>query len=230
MWEELHPLRKHWNLDWTGPGDFFCGKWAGLRLQVALSGVGPRRARAASQLLLRHGKPDLLISLGYSGALKPDLQPGDCLLAHSIETPPGRIYHSPPLSSLEKHASWRQARLLSVSRLAPSAESKRLLAGQYPQAEAVDMESSALAEMAEQAQLPWRALRVIIDPLNSNLPINFDRCVNQLGQTAPVRLAREIAFHPHKIPALLQFSRWERKAREQLVDCSSTLLEVTSPW
>lgn len=231
MWEELNPLRKHWNLEWTGPGDFFCGKWAGLRVQVALSGVGPRRARAATQLLLKHGQPDLLISLGYSGALKAELQAGDCLLAHSIETPQGQLFHSHPFTSLENHAAlWRQSRLLSVTRLAPTPESKILLAGQHPEADAVDMESSVLAEAAQQAQLPWRAMRVIIDPLHSALPINFSNCVNDRGQTAAAKLAREIAFNPHKIPALMKFSAFESKARRQLVQCSSTLLEVISPW
>ena len=230
MWEELKPLRKHWNLEWVGPGDFFCGRWAGIRIQVALSGVGPRRARAAMPILLRYGQPDFLLSLGYSGALKEELKPGDCMLAHSIETPQGQLFPSPSLSSLEKHACWRQARLLSVSRLAPTSESKRLLARQHPEAEAVDMESSVLAEAAEQAGLPWRALRVIIDPLHCSLPIDFNRCVNERGQTAPKRLAREILSNPTRIPALLKFSGWEREARQALVESSSKLLEVTSPW
>ncbi len=222
MWEELNPLRKHWKLDWTGPGDFFTGNWAGLRLQVALSGVGPRRAQATMPALLKHGRPDLLISLGYSGALKAHLKPGDCLVAHSIETPGGQIYHTTPPSA--------GTRLLSVSRLAPSPESKRQLALSHPEAEAVDMESAILAEAADQAGLPWHALRVIIDPLDSSLPINFNRCVNAKGQTAAAKLAREIVTNPHKIPALVQFGSWESRARQQLVQGSSRLLEAITPW
>jgi adenosylhomocysteine nucleosidase len=216
MWEELTPLRKHWRLDWTGPGDFFTGKFAGVRLQVALSGVGPRHARRAVQELLGQGQPEVLISLGYSGALKEHLQPGDVIHAQEIETQDGRVF-------LCEHPGHR---LLSVSKLAPSKESKRLLAENHPQAYAVDMESAVVAEAAEGAGVPWRALRVIIDPLHSNLPIDFNRCVTSKGQTAPARLAKEILTHPGQIPALIEFGRWEKLARQQLIQQSSRLLEA----
>ncbi len=216
MWEEFTPLRNHWKLDWTGPGDFFTGKFAGLRLQVALSGVGPRHARRAVQDLLKQGQPDVLISLGYSGALKDHLQPGDAIHAQEIETSEKRVYRC-------DHAGHR---LLSVSKLAPCKESKRLLAENHPEAYAVDMESAVVAEAAESAGLPWRALRIIIDPLHSNLPIDFNRCVSSKGQTVPARLAREILTHPRQIPALLEFGRWEKRARQQLIQQSSRLLEA----
>lgn len=218
MWEELKPLRKHWKLEWTGPGDFFTGQFSRLRLQVALSGVGRKHAQAAARDLVRQGQPELLISLGYSGALKEHLQPGDVLHGNEIETPEKQIFRN----QREGH------RLLSVAKLAPTKEKKLQLAQQHPEAYAVDMESSVLVQAAEEAGIPWRVLRVIIDPLYSDLPINFNRCVNPQGQTAPTRLAREILTHPHKIPALIQFGKWEKKARSQLLLHSSQLLEAIS--
>lgn len=218
MWEELNPLRKHWKLEWTGPGDFFTGKFNGTRIQVALSGVGPKRARQAMQPLLKYGKPELLISLGYSGALKAHLKPGDALLAHTVETQDGRRFTS----------SGGSARLLCVSRLAPTADSKRRLAEQHPEADAVDMESSVLAEAAEEAGVPWQALRIVIDPLDSALPIDFNRCVNGKGQTQASKLAREIVTNPHKLPALLEFARWESLAKKQLIEASTQLLTCRS--
>lgn len=216
MWEEFTPLRKHWKLDWTGPGDFFTGKVSGLRVQVALSGVGPGNARRAVQELVSQGQPEALISLGYSGGLKDHLVPGDAIHAQEIETSDGKVYRSEQSGH----------RLLSVSKLAPSKESKRLLAEKHPEAYAVDMESAVVAEAAEQAGLPWRALRVIIDPLGSNLPIDFNRCVSPKGQTAPAKLAREILTHPAQIPALIEFGKWEKRARQQLILKSSELLET----
>ena len=135
MWEEFNPLRKQWNLDWTGPGDFFTGKVAGVRVQVALSGVGPRHARRAMGDLLRLGQPEVLVSLGYSGALKDHLAPGDVIHAQEIETSDRKLYSSQQAGH----------RLLSVSKLAPTKGSKRQLAEQFPYAYAVDMESAVLA-------------------------------------------------------------------------------------
>lgn len=218
MWEELNPLRKHWKLEWTGPGEFFTGKVNGTRVQVALSGVGQKRAHQAMLPLLKYGKPELLLSLGYSGGLKSHLRPGDSLLAQTVETPEGRLFTS----------AGGQARLLSVSKLAPTPESKRELARRHPHADAVDMETAALAEAAEEAGIPWQALRVVIDPLDHPLPIHFNRCVNGKGQTQSSKLAREILSHPHKLPALIQFAGWERKARKQLLEASTRLLSCNS--
>ncbi len=90
------------------------------------------------------------------------------------------------------------------------------------------MESAVLAESAESAGLPWRALRIIIDPLDSNLPIDFNRCVSSRGQTAPAKLVKEILTHPRQIPALIEFGKWEKRASQQLIEQSSQLLTEIS--
>ena len=227
MWEELNPLRRHWKLDWTGPGNFFSGRVGDLRLQVALSGVGPRRARQACANLLRFGKPDMLLSAGYSGGLRPELRPGDCLLARKIYTPDGPIESSLPEPPTDP--KWQAAALLCVDQLAPQAVHKQTLSERYPDTAAVDMESAVLAETANQAGLPWLALRVVIDDLHTDLPLDFSRCLNEHGQMHPGKLAQQVLLNPQRLPGLIRFSKGAERARRRLVECTDSLLaEVVS--
>lgn len=223
MWEELTPLRKHWGLDWTGPGDFFTGRAEGVRVQVALSGVGTRRARSACDQLLRYGQPKLLLSLGYSGGLRADLKPGDCVLAGEIATETSRFVSPRRLPDREQF--WRTGSLLCVENLQPQAEHKREWARRFPEALALDMESAVVAETAAQAGLPWLALRVIIDDLDTDLPLDFSRCLNQKGQMDAGKLARQVALHPQRIPGLLRFSKGAGQARRRLVECAGRVLQ-----
>jgi adenosylhomocysteine nucleosidase len=230
MREELEPLRRNWNLDQTGPGDFWVGKWAGLRLQVALSGVGRRRAQATLPQLLRHGQPDLLLSLGYSGGLKAHLGAGQVVLATSVVTPDGQSWESPPHTPHELHPGWQRGQLLCVSQVAAQADAKRQLAQNFPEALAVDMESAWLAQVATEAGLPWRALRIIIDPLDQALPLDFSQCMSEGGQTHGLKLARHILSRPQNWPKLLHFSGLANTARASLVSQASHFLEVVTPW
>lgn len=223
MQEELQPLRKHWRLDWTGPGYFFCGKWAGLRLQVALSGVGPARARHATQQLLRYGQPDMLLSCGFSGGLRSDLKVGDSLLASSVETTARAPVSTHPFSQAEERDR-RVGPILCVDRLVPTAVGKQQLGLSHPQALAVDMESIAVTE----TPLPWRALRVIIDTCDENLPLDFSRCMSAQGQTHHGRLAWELMRNPQALPGLIRFGAQSARATRSLVEACSTYLEVLS--
>lgn len=231
MREELAPLKRHWQLESTGPGDFYCGRWAGLRIQVALSGVGSQRAQAAVEALLRYGAPDMLVSFGYSGGLVPDLKAGDCVVADSIKDSQGRLFLPGQPSSMELHShGWRRGQLLCIEKVAQTGHSKRELAKQHPDSLAVDMESAVLAEAGEKAGLPWRCLRVIVDPVDQALPIRFHRCMGSKGQTHPLKLAREILTSPHRWRALAHFAGFHQSAQESLVRNSSRFLEALTPW
>jgi nucleoside phosphorylase len=219
MWEELNPLRKRWKLDWTGPGNFFTGKLGSLRVQVALSGVGARRAQQAVEVLRVCGRPDLLVSLGFSAGLRAGQQAGDCYLADSIEDPEGQVVEA-PISP--EHPRWRRGRLLCVDKLAASPQAKGRWAERHPLAQALDMESLWVARSG----LPWVALRSLIDPLEEHLPLDLSQAMGPDGQVHSARLARQVLVKPHQWPKLLRFSQLSQRATRALVESSTTLMEV----
>ena len=219
MWEELRPLQRRWKLDWTGPGNFFTGRVGGVRVQVALCGVGPRRAQAGVELLKRYGQPEILVSLGFSAGLKPGQRAGECYLADSIEDASGEVLEAP---LLYEHAAWRRGRLLCVDQLASAPDDKRRWASQHPLAQALDMESLWVARSG----LPWVALRSLIDPVEEHLPLDLSRAMDQNGQVQPARLAGQVLTKPHQLPRLLRFAHLSQQATRALVTTSSTLMEV----
>jgi nucleoside phosphorylase len=137
---------------------------------VALAvGVGGGAARA----IAAEG-PGLVISCGSCGALDATLRSGDLVLASSVRDESGesvaaresvlRITHQ----ALDGHARIVEGEILSATRVAATSDEKRALA--RPGRLAVDLESWAAARAAQRAGIPWLALRVVLDPLEVDLP------------------------------------------------------------
>ena len=119
-------------------------------------------------------RPRLVISCGLAGALRPSLVPGSLVLASSVRDESGEeLVASDAIlratrRALVDHAPVAEGELVSATRVAATREEKYALAG--PGRVAVDLESWAAARAAARAGIPWLALRVIVDPLESDLP------------------------------------------------------------
>jgi nucleoside phosphorylase len=145
------------------------GKLGGMRAVVRAVGLGG----GAAQLIATE-RPRMVISCGLAGALKPQLAPGSLVLASSVRDESGdTIVASETLvratrQALVDHAPVTEGELLSATRVAATRDEKHALAG--PGRVAVDLESWAAARAAARAKIPWLALRVVVDPLESDLP------------------------------------------------------------
>jgi 4-hydroxy-3-methylbut-2-enyl diphosphate reductase len=130
-------------------------------------GMGPRRAARSAQLASGAGGRAVLIA-GFCGALDPDLEPGDVVLASELRGPTGTTVCDDPaiLAGVLRRAGLRV-------RIAPIASSQRLVLGERRRmlhrtgAAAVDMESAWLAP-AERAR-PLVTLRVVLDTYRHEL-------------------------------------------------------------
>jgi 4-hydroxy-3-methylbut-2-enyl diphosphate reductase len=124
-------------------------------------GMGPRRAARSAHLSMTTGGRAVLIA-GFCGALDPDLEPGDIVLASELRGPTGTTPCDDPtiLAGVLRRGGLRV-------RVAPIASSQRLVLGerrrtlQRTGAVAVDMESAWLAP-ATRAR-PLVTLRVVLD-------------------------------------------------------------------
>lgn len=177
---------------------------------VCVSGVGPGRARAAARKLLHHGA-EALLSWGTAAALVPGLEAGRVVLPRSILRP-----DESPLGVCER---WRRglgelagrglevadAPLITVDRVLADVGEKRHLHA-HCGAIAADMESSGVAAVAHEEQVPFAALRVIADGADADLPLWLLRCIDDAGRTRPSAWMRCLT-HPGDWPALLRVSR-----------------------
>jgi len=119
-------------------------------------------------------RPRLVISCGFSGALHASLGPGDLVLASSVRDESGETVAARESvlritrRALDGRARVAEGEILGATRIAATYDDKRALAG--PGRLAVDLESWSAARAAERAGLPWLVLRVVLDPLEINLP------------------------------------------------------------
>jgi len=137
--------------------------WADVRR----IGMGPRRAARSARLSVANGSRPILIA-GFCGALAPDLQPGDIVLASELRGPTGTTQCDDPtiLAGVLRRGGLRV-------RIAPIASSQRLVLGERRRtlyrtgAVAVDMESAWLAPVDRTR--PLVTLRVVLDTNNHEL-------------------------------------------------------------
>ncbi len=144
------------------------------KIQVAFcrTGIGIARAHEAAEKLLEYTRPEILISLGCAGASLPDLRTGDLILPDTIlsETPTDRFLTS-HRAFLEKIAAeekipHRTGALMTLWNIAGKPEKE---AAGHKGAVAVDMETAAVAAIAEKAGIPLVSLRMIFDSLEEPL-------------------------------------------------------------
>ena len=78
------------------------------------------------------------------------------------------------------------------------------------------MESAALAFTAEQAGLPFVAIRVISDTLDQTLPSSVLSAYDRSGHLKMWRLLRGLVQHPEELLGWVRLTTSLRKARKTL--------------
>ena len=183
-----------------------------------LSGMGNDAAGLAAQRLLEQGAT-ALVSFGVAGALDARLKPGDLVLPDAI------CAHT----LLPVDHSWRdrlQQKLpndirivngiIANSDAALTDESAKQRLADASSACAVDMESAAIAHAAEQAHIPFLAVRAIIDPVQFSPPPVLLDAVYPDGSVNPLRLTALILKRSVRLSTLLQMSSAMHAARNTL--------------
>lgn len=138
--------------------------WRGDGLVAVAVGVGPARAAARAAEALDDLAPARVLVIGVAGALDPGLDVGD--LVH-----PSAVIDVRTARELVPHGSGERNGVLATVEEVwcghdPSGKAPRLPAG----ATAVDMETAAIAALAEERGLPWDVVRAISDVAGTLTP------------------------------------------------------------
>ena len=149
---------------------------------VALSGIGAKRAYAASELLVSRGATALL-SWGCAAALDDRLKPGTVMLPERVISATGESYpvsvewHRQLHQTLSAKYPVRTDALLESETIVNTPDAKRTLA-QRTQGVATDMESGAQARLARARRMPFVVVRVIVDTASTQIPENVMRALD----------------------------------------------------
>ncbi|MBI5397550.1 MAG: hypothetical protein HZA91_19815 [Verrucomicrobia bacterium] len=212
-WDQLRSLR-HAHRDHLR---FFVGTLGGVPVVVFRTGVGRHRAREIVRIFFEHFEPRLFISTGFGGALTPDLEIGDIVLATDIcELQSGLCNWRGVVPPTNGEVKFRKGRLITADQMIVDALDKTKI-GELHKADVVDMETSAVATLCQQQSVPIIAVRAISDRSNENLPPAINSFFNN-GQVQPGLVARAIAVHPPTVVGLFKLAKHAWKAGDDLAD------------
>lgn len=106
--------------------------------------------------------------------------------------------------------------ILGGSVIAATAAVKRRLQTES-QADAIDLESGAVARMARQHNLPFVVIRAICDPVERDLPPAALVALDARGSIGILNVLRSVLTHPFQIPTLLAVACDAAQARRALM-------------
>lgn len=152
-----------------GAFTFRGGRLADLRIAVVESGAGLARARMAALALIDAHTPRWILSIGFSGALQPQMQIGQIVVADSVIDPDGQAL------KLDLHMPADPGRGLYVGPIVTERQIVRTVAEKQALsaktgALAVDLESSAVAAVCRESHVRFLAVRAISDDMSADLP------------------------------------------------------------
>lgn len=211
---ELKPLVRGWPHSTRGTIHFWAQRTEEEEWIAACAGAGLDAATRAFAGIEDGGPIDLVLSIGWAGALTTDVSPGS---AHNcagvIDARTGERFHC------DAHAGklW----LTTSPRVADEIE-KRRLATTY-KAALVDMEAAAIARLAAMREIPFYCIKGVSDSLDAKLP-DFNRFITPNGQFETRKFVLFALLRPWTWPALAKMGENSRKASQNIAERIRELL------
>ena len=193
---------------------------------LKLAGPGIENATRAAEELLGTGC-EALLSWGLAGGLNPAMDPVQLLIGSATVSDSG-----------ERRATDNGLRRELLIRLAPLAAAAgafytapRAIASVHDKADlyathvadAVDMESAAIARVANSANAKFAAIRCIVDPAGFTLPAAAEKALDANGRRRLTAVVCHLMSDPGEIFPLLKLAAWYRAALARLTEAARAL-------
>lgn len=177
------------------------------RLHVTGMGAANAQRGLAEALADLEALPQAVITSGFAGGLNPRVQSNEVL----VESASAR------LAEAFVSAGAHRARFHCGERVICTAAGKRSVAAQTG-ADAVEMESGVIMRACLEAGIACATVRVILDPADQDLPLDFNGLLNEHFELSPAKLAAALLKRPAAIPELLRFRQQTRSAAQRLAE------------
>jgi len=168
---------------------------------MAANGAGAARAGRATEVGCSECRPETIVSMGFCGALDPELKIGAIFVATQIV---GRdSFPVQPLKSAGPHAS---GTLASIDHVARTSAEKAALAATG--AAVVEMEAAGVAVHACARGIAFHCVRSITDLADQNFVLDFNMALRSDGHFATINLLKSAFENPRKaLPELFRLWR-----------------------
>jgi len=187
---------------------------------LKISGMGPKRAALASRTLLEKGATALL-SWGSAGGLAPRLFPGSLILPKTVIASDQSLYHVETswhqrlCNRLKGHVDFHTEPLVESATVVCTPAEKAVLFLRTG-AIGVDMESAAVATVAQEARVPFMVVRAVADSTDTTIPESSLKAVDEFGRLSCFKLIQGLVEYPGEFFALVRIARSYRAAQRTL--------------
>jgi adenosylhomocysteine nucleosidase len=231
---ELKPLTRGWRHERSNGVDLWRWSFDGGEWIAACAGAGVDRAAKAFAEVEKSGELNSVISTGWAGALRGELESGQAYdVSTVIDARTGERFRTPYADGLADGTPRSQNRdlghpdlwLITNAKVADAAEKQRL-ASTY-QAALVDMEAAAIARLARMRGIPFYCIKGISDGYGDQLP-DFNRFISNDGQFQLLRFVFFALVRPWHWRALIRMGENSRKAARSIAASVLDLLDERS--
>ncbi|HVB35159.1 MAG TPA: hypothetical protein VNJ52_12415 [Patescibacteria group bacterium] len=201
----------------TGARQAYRMRQGDIEVSAVLTSVGAENAARVVAQVMKENRFDLVISSGLAGGLRDAYRPGHVLVGRSVRRLEDGRELVLPAKWVEqaKNLGAQEAVFVTSARVAGTSREKRSLG---TEADAVEMESFAVVEQAAAGGVPGVVIRVISDPVEAELPVDFNRVFDARGRVRPARLAGELLRRPATAAGLVRMARESRGASAILAE------------
>jgi adenosylhomocysteine nucleosidase len=186
------------------------GTWKKHTVLLLANGAGPARSVAAARVC---DAAAAIISVGFCGALDPDLKIGDVIVAD-------KVFFSTQMfdcRSVTTSARFRHGAIYSSARIAATAKEKEQLSRSG--AIAVEMETGGVAPYAEEHAIPLFCVRAVSDLADESFSNDFNAALGPDGRYRTGLLIGSALLQPHRrFPELIRLKQRCDMAAERLGD------------
>jgi len=184
----------------------------GLGCPVEVGGGSEGGATQAARRLIAQGISGL-VSFGLAGGLDPALAPGAVLVPRAVVLGGERWDADPALSA--RLGGGTGHLLAGGDGVLATVEAKASMR-QATEADAVDLESAAVAHAAARAGVPFAALRAVCDPAERDLPRAALVALDARGRIGGLRVLAAALARPGELPVLVRLAGDAARARRAL--------------
>lgn len=213
----------------------FRGTWKGREILLVQTGIGKRRAQAATRQLVESHPITTLVSLGFAGAITDELVIGDVVLYSAVhcsdaEASSQQDTYCSSSDLLERVAGTLEGAAVNsfcksgvtVPHVVLSPEDKEVLARAF-HASVVDMESYWIAEIASERRIPFVIVRSVSDTKNETL-LPFEEMMTEDGDVRWRAAACYFLRRPHHLAVVGRLYRNAKAATRNLATAIDSLI------
>lgn len=230
MQEEIRPvlrrLGRH-RKEQAGRFPLYLFQRDGRQLFLIESGMGTKRASAATEELIARAQPRMIITAGLGGAIRPGLNVGEVVLAghvltldEGITTKITAIANDELLRAVHKSLPGQPFRIVDGTTVTTGGIVNKRLADQQLAREIVnpvlDMETSAVAGITGRNGIPLIAVRAISDAAEEELLFSLDELSDRELNIRIGKVLSTIAKRPRILPQLIRLAKNSKLAANNL--------------